>query len=76
MSTKSKCLVKSGHLAPVDILGIIARELKNSLTSCNKKIYTFCDKKEVLKMAQSIENMIVSRIYGNKRGWVFTLLLL
>ena len=23
-------------------------------------------------MAQSIENMIVSRIYGNKRGWVFT----
>jgi hypothetical protein len=23
-------------------------------------------------MAQSIENMIVSRIYGHKRGWVFT----
>ena len=37
MSTKLKCLLNSGHLAPVDIWGhIIALELKNSFTLCQK----------------------------------------
>jgi hypothetical protein len=42
------------------------------LVILSQKTYTFCDKTEDIYMTQSIENKIVSRIYGKKRGWVFT----
>ena len=38
----------------------------------SQKVYTFCDKDKVIDMTQSIDNKVVSRIYGKKRGWVFT----
>jgi len=38
----------------------------------SQKIYTFCDKKEVVYMAQSIENKIANRIHSKGAGWVFT----
>lgn len=38
----------------------------------SQKVYIICDKREVLKMPQSIDNKVVSRIYGNGRGSVFT----
>ena len=38
----------------------------------SQKVYTFCDIGEVIIMTQSIDSKVVSRIYGMKRGWVFT----
>lgn len=38
----------------------------------SEKIYSFSDKKKERQMAQSIDNKVLSRIYGKKRGWVFT----
>ena len=38
----------------------------------SQKIYTFCDKREVYNMSQSIENQVFSRICSRNRGWVFT----
>ena len=38
----------------------------------SQKVYTFCDKDEAHNMTQSIGSKVVSRIYGKKRGWVFT----
>jgi len=38
----------------------------------SQKTYTFCDKKEVFKMAQSIEKQIANRILSKGKGWVFT----
>ncbi len=38
----------------------------------SQKIYTFCDKRGVYNMSQSIENQVFSRICSRNRGWVFT----
>jgi len=38
----------------------------------SQKVYTFCDIEGINIMIQSIDSKVVSRIYGMKRGWVFT----
>ena len=38
----------------------------------SQKLYTFCDRDEAGNMTQSIDNKVISRIYGKKRGVVFT----
>jgi hypothetical protein len=38
----------------------------------SQKIYNFCDRCKVIKMSLSVDNKVVNRIYGKKRGWVFT----
>jgi predicted transcriptional regulator of viral defense system len=38
----------------------------------SQKVYTFCDIREVCIMIQSIDSKVISKIYGKKRGWVFT----
>lgn len=43
-----------------------------TLDILSRKLYTFRDKSEGGKMAESIANKVVSRIYGKQRGWVFT----
>ena len=46
--------------------------LAKTLDILSQKMYTFCDKSGGYKMSQPIVNKIVSRVYGKKRGWVFT----
>lgn len=36
------------------------------------KMYNVSDKQECVRVVQSVYNKLVSRIYGKKRGWVFT----
>jgi hypothetical protein len=51
---------------------------KRCLDILSQKLYTFCDKDEVIYMAQSIENKIVNRICRGSifgavsEGWFYT----
>lgn len=49
-----------------------AKRKNKWLDILSEKLYTFSDKHEVIYMSQSIDYKVLSRIYGKKRGWVFT----
>lgn len=49
----------------------MARPRRNDLC-LSEKVGTFSDKRTGVSTMQSVETQVISRIYGNGRGWVFS----